>query len=342
MIKIIISVLLSAVMPGLGQLYNRQKWKAVILISAFLVLGWLNLVNGGLLDEWILLLRIIGALDGGYVGYKIYRGIGNTTFLTTEKAIFQIGLVAVIVIGLSLSAFFMVREELRQEILAELQSPRDLNEVKQEAIQYLEQKYKKKFIAGHANYMPVTGQYTVRAYPEDNRQAKVLVYGYTKRDFQDTYVIGVLSLELKKKVNPIVDQIFGRENLWDSNIGIELGKDLEKKYERGKIPPLQTVLKSEPNQVTATISLSLYDTDPGKQEEEQILRFIKELQALSIKTVTIHIEYFDPNFKEKKDDSNVHPVDYRKFYLGMWVDDLKSIRSEKDLKQFILTDERGK
>ncbi|MBN2909184.1 hypothetical protein JQC72_06565, partial [Polycladomyces sp. WAk] len=63
------------------------------------------------------------ALDGGYVGYKIYRGIVNTTFLTLREAMIQIGITAVIVIGLSLSAFFMVREELRQEILAELQSP---------------------------------------------------------------------------------------------------------------------------------------------------------------------------------------------------------------------------
>ncbi|MBN2909185.1 hypothetical protein JQC72_06570 [Polycladomyces sp. WAk] len=216
-----------------------------------------------------------------------------------------------------------------------------MNEVKQEAIQYLEQKYKKKFIAGHANYMPVTGQYAVRAYPEDNRQVQVLVYGYTKRDFQDTYVIEILSLELQKRVNPIIDQIFDRENLWDHDIGIELDRNLEKKYERGKIPPLQTVLKTEPKYVTTTISLILYDTDPGKQEEEQILQFIKKLQSLNIKTANIIVEYYDPAFKEKKDDGNVYAVDYLRYSFRMGIEELKLFKTKEDLKRFVIYDKRN-
>lgn len=46
-----VALILSAILPGLGQLYNREFWKGAIFLVAGLVLGWASAALVPPLDE---------------------------------------------------------------------------------------------------------------------------------------------------------------------------------------------------------------------------------------------------------------------------------------------------
>lgn len=96
------AALLSAVLPGLGQVYNRQYWKVPIVLSGMIVFGHYINYNNKVYHS----LRN-AALSNNSAGINPYEGIiGSTDALVRNRDIFRRNRDFMIVLG---SAFYLLQ-----------------------------------------------------------------------------------------------------------------------------------------------------------------------------------------------------------------------------------------
>lgn len=328
----VISVLLSLLYPGLGQLYAGRRLRGILFISGELIITFINTFTNGYLDLLFYGVYIWALVDAVILARKSE----DHQFLRGGRLVIEVGLAAVISLSLMYGAQYLGEWSLGQLLFQE-KSPEEIAKVKEETKRYLEERYDEAFEVKNARYIHSVGKYNVIAKPKSKPQLK---FGVSVNDsittFEDRYLYELWSDQATEETKSIVDQAFNEEKHF-LKVGVGFNEELMNDI-RGKVPSLMEMRKTYPDDYDESINLFLIKdvTDPGLEAKKiyQLVTFIQE-QGLR---ATVQVEYYDEDLlkngiKEVNPDNSYEYKEYlRKMVVLGTSEQVQDISSPEDIE----------
>lgn len=326
----VISVLLSLLYPGLGQLYVRRRLRGILFISGELIITFINTFTNGYLDLLFYGVYIWALVDAVILSRKSE----DHQFLRGGRLVIEVGLAAVISLSLMYGAQFLGEWSLGQ-LLFQKKSPEEIAKVKEETKRYLEERYDEAFEVKNVRYIHSAGRYSVVATPKSKPQ---LNFGVSVNDsittFEDRYLYELWSDQATEEAKSIVDQAFNEEKHF-LKVGVGFK---EMNGIRGKVPSLTEIRETHPDDYDQSINLFLIKdvTDPELEAKKiyQLVAFIQEQELRA----TVQVEYYDEDLLKKgiKEVNPDNSYEYKEYLRKMVVlgtpEQVQDISSPEDIE----------
>lgn len=305
MLRMVIAIVLSMIHMGVGQLLNRQWAKGIAFILIRHLLPYVLLllhIQSPLLDILFRLIWLYSVIDAGVVAWKVEKGVIKQEVLRGKKAIFTIGGVLAVLLPLAFAPQITLFLALAmQGPLFNSASDEELEEVRMNAEQYLEERYEQDFDVEEPDYTPQTGTYRMDASPKGNAEGSFLV---SKRGetFNDGYVNNVWKNEFSSIINPVMEDTF--DNLWSWTMGVSYEEELEDEIDIKDLPSYEYIRESYPNNYHQTIAIYLFH---DMTEENKALMYAKAYELIEVikgenaNNTHLTISFHDPELLEKMD-----------------------------------------
>ena len=270
---VIVSTLLSIIYPGIGQIYNGQRVKGILLILLELILGYIEAGNFYLLLAFSIV-WLYGIVDALWTSIQMQRGKKEPRFLKGRRGVLEVGIALVITLPLVLISSAISPEGLI--IPMNRKPPEDLAVVQKEAEEYLEKKYGEEFGTKDPYYIHQIGEYNFTAYPKKNPDLLFEVYRKVSGPFDDTYLILHWSKQSEEALQPTMDELFPDAWIFYSDFGVKEEVEAEV-LRQGEIPDYEGVLDRFRGQYTQHVNIAIIKdiNGPEEAELERILRLIQ-------------------------------------------------------------------
>ncbi|TCS94679.1 hypothetical protein [Hazenella coriacea] len=329
---ILISSALSIIYPGLGQMYNRQIWKAVLLFLVCVPMDWINFMKDDLVWEWRLLFTLVAVIDAGYTAWRITQD-SSRSFLTVKQSFIRIGISVVILAFCTLGLRFAFIQAFNQAVKEQQNFKVEDPELNKEVTEYLEEKYQQEFEILKTNTF--VGEYDILAAPKGQPDVKFSVSGTSKENFIDTYYSALWSKQVQKNWQPVIDQTFGIT--FDNKIDITTNsmEIRQRKVENGKMPHVSEVLQKDSYQITPYIKINIIQNFNRENKEEQlekVLSFVQMLQSQNVTQAQVDIKFYDEVLK-KTGTKNYSKVKHMQNFVLILDDEFLKIKTVEDLEE---------
>src|SRR5690606_18319720 len=334
--RLFFAIILSLLFPGWGQYVNGQRWKALIFMGLYLV--------GIVLDRTILLwpisdilLKIISVIDAVVIGLKIRRGEREVPrgkrFVVEVIVVFVVSLlIALVVDEWTIQFIPNPFEELQK--LAE-PSEEEKRKVKEEAEQYLKERYGEEFYVDNLRYIWQTNTWDMRGHLK-NEEGWDFWVSKQKGQFRDAYFTHRISRDAEEEIKPQIEEAFDSLINWDTAVGV--ADEIEDRYAKS-IPSYQELRqKTRRYKQIITIALATSLTKENQEQElEEVYRLVSYLNQNDIRA-KLEIYYYDPSIKENgiKRVDVTRRIQYEKFLTAkIEIDDVSQIERERDLRNHL-------
>ncbi|WP_131924069.1 hypothetical protein [Hazenella coriacea] len=333
---ILISSILSIIYPGLGQMYNRQTWKAVLLFLICIPMDWINFMKDDLVWEWRLLFTLVAVIDAGYTAWRITQD-SSRSFLTMKQSFIRIGISVVILAFCTLGLRFAFIQAFNQAVKEQQNFKVEDPELNKEVTEYLEEKYQQKFTVTKTSIMMDT--YVIRAAPNGQPDQDFMITGTSKEDFSDTYFAAFWSKQAEQSWQPMIDQTFG--TTFDNNLHISYADEIEQlELADGKISDLTDALEKNPEYITPYIRIQTIQNLNQKNKEEQlekVLSFVQMLQSQNVTKAQVKVLFYDEVLK-KTGTKNYTNAEHLQNFVLILDDEFSKIKTVEDLKERLKMD----
>jgi hypothetical protein len=200
--------------------------------------------------------------------------------------------------------------------------------IKEKAIQYIKDTYKKDFEVSEVSKDLFTGQtYSVKGNIKDDQNTSVLII-IEPDGIRDSYVDELWTEELKPTITTLVKKYFDVRKIEHFVYSNGTEKD---KY-KGDIPSVFKMLKNggDPD-FALTITLDVYEKNG--QYEQGIQNFLKELKGLNFNETGVAVFVYDDKLKTAPEGAK--ESDYLLYRYNIPIDDIQNIDIDKhDLDQY--------
>ncbi|WP_131924068.1 hypothetical protein [Hazenella coriacea] len=328
---ILISSALSVIYPGLGQMYNRQTWKAVLLFLVCIPMDWLNFVKGNLVWEWRLLFTIVVVIDAAYTAWRITQD-SSRSFLTMKQSLIRIGISVVILAFCTLGLRFAFIQVFNQAVKEQQNFKVNDSELNKEVIEYLQERYQEEFVVMQVNYM--VDRYVFKVSPKEQPEMIFIVTGDSKENFRDTYSSKVWAKQARQEWNPMIAQTFG--TTFDNRISISYrGEMNEQKLIDGKVPDLKDALRNDSEYMIPYIEINIiqnFNQENKDEQLEKVLSFVQMLQSQNVSRSQIDINFYDEVLK-KTGTKNYTNAEHLQNFIVILDYDFSKIKTVEDLEE---------
>lgn len=328
---IIISSVLSIIYPGLGQMYNRQLWKAILFFLVCIPMDWINFVKDDLVWEWRLLFTIIVVIDAGYIAWRITQD-PSRSFLTVKQSLIRIGISVVLLTFCTIGLQFTFFKVFNQAVNGQQNFKVKDSELNKEVIEYLKEKYQQEFVVMKTSYM--MDRYVIQASPKGQPDMDFMVTGNSKEDFRDTYYSTVWSKQARREWNPVINQTFG--TTFDNRISISYTDEItEQKPINGKIPSFMDALKSDSEYITPYIEINIiqnFNRENKDEQLEKVLSFVQILQSQNVSKSQVKFRFYDEVLKNTG-TKNYSRAKHMQNFVLILDDDFSKIKTVEDLEK---------
>jgi TM2 domain-containing membrane protein YozV len=337
-LRLFIAIVLSLLIPGLGQYVNGQRWKGLAFIGLTLVGIVLENTVLVMFPYIVTLLTLVSIIDAILMGLKIRRGQREapkgTRFVVEIIVLTVVSLlVALVVDEWTIQYIPNPFEELQN--LAE-PSEEEKKKVKEEAEQYLKDRYGEEFYVDNLHYTWQTDRWSMRGHLK-NEEGWDFYVSKQGDQFMDTYFTHRISRDAEEEFKPIIEEAFDSLINWQTSVIAE--DEVEDKYAKS-IPSYQE-LRKETRKYRQIIRIALATSLTEKNQElelEKVFRLVSYLNQNHIRA-ELEIFYYDPAIKNngiKKVDFT-RRIQYEKFLTGkIEIYDVTSqVKTKGDLKKYL-------
>ena len=288
--RIILSAVFSLILPGIGQLINGQRWKGITILILTLI-G--TAVKGLVTIVPLIFIYLWALIDAVVVAYGIYKGKRE---VPSHKKILIEVLIA-LVIGVPLS--FLANEFAKEEIILsvpgmedEAKIKQDEEKVKQEAIQYLKEKYNDEFDVRDVRYTWKTGTYYMKARPKEQPEITFNVRKSKSEPFSDTYLIRVWSEQAKQEMGDLLKPIYPKYMTYTVSAGFDESTEADV---AGKEIPSYQELRQRTDKGSQELKIFVIQNITPRNKEEQIDKIFQIITYLNENNIesSLLIEFYD-------------------------------------------------
>ncbi|SDZ00512.1 hypothetical protein [Thermoactinomyces sp. DSM 45892] len=199
-------------------------------------------------------------------------------------------------------------------------TPEEEQKVKEQARQYIKEKYHKEFAVKEIFKSRVTGaSYDVRGTIQDGKNTPFTVMIEPPKEIRDTYIRRLFSDELKLPIKRLAEQIFDLR-LMEDNLICSFRDGMGAKY-TGEIPSVFEVLKKGDKALYFQVNLEVYEK--SDQAQKEISNFLQSLKEMNFHEVTVVVYVYDNRLKSapKKEDADK----YLLYRYNITPDDIQTI-----------------
>jgi TM2 domain-containing membrane protein YozV len=333
----VIAGLLSLLFPGLGQIYNRQTNKGLIVMCLQFVFILVGILTMGFLGAPAVILWIWVIVDAIINAQKRDGQNMKQPSVPKGKSLYvELGIGAVIAIVL----VFLVWK-IGTGIYCEPHP--DKKVVKEDALQYLTEKYEQEFKITKVkfNCYPYN-TFEIKAYSLNNPDVTITMYAPSTGDeFSDDYIGKLWDKESKEELKPLVEKFYPESPPFRADIIINRDA-IDKLQKSTKVPSLKQARKHYINEMTLSFELVLFKklTQENKQiEMKNVFDLIQHLKGTGIPRIGITINYYNPKL-EKKGREVLEDVSHKfweelQYYLRIEAEDIPSIQTPEDVTKYL-------
>lgn len=336
--RLFIAIVLSLLIPGLGQYVNGQRWKGLAFIGLTLVGIVLENTVLVMFPYIVTLLTLVSIIDAILMGLKIRRGQREapkgTRFVVEIIVLTVVSLlVALVVDEWTIQYIPNPFEELQN--LAE-PSEEEKQKVKEEAEQYLKDRYGEEFYVDNLHYTWQTDRWSMRGHLK-NEEGWDFYVSKQGDQFMDTYFTHRISRDAEEEFKPIIEEAFDSLINWQTSVIAE--DEVEDKYAKS-IPSYQE-LRKETRKYRQIIRIALATSLTEKNQEqefEKVFRLVSYLNQNHIRA-ELEIFYYDPAIKEKgiQEVDFTRSGEYQEYSTGLLeINDVSKIKTAKDLETYLI------
>ncbi|OYD06317.1 DUF4199 domain-containing protein [Paludifilum halophilum] len=333
MIHVVLATLLSIIYPGVGQIYNRQRMKGIVIILVYSILGYISIGNIYLMS-FFMIIWVLAILDSLWTAVRMVRKKVNRGFLQGKRAVIEVGIALTIAL---LYVWFSV--DISQPLWTKEshQPPQKVTSVQKEAKNYLKDKYGDSFKVEKPQYITEFNKYRMKAYPQDDPKLRFTVTKRGSQPFEDTYVIAALSKQSQEEMQPLIDKLYPDVWVYESHVGIE--NEAEKDMISKNMLDYQEVRNQYPGQYTQHVDLKLIKDLEGKQKEVEMRKILKTIQFFKenrVQKVNLNVTYYSESLPEKARDQKIklgNYYEYLTFEFDMNPQDINKINKLEDVKE---------
>jgi hypothetical protein len=177
-------------------------------------------------------------------------------------------------------------------------SAEEEKQVKEAAIQYIQDTYQKELVIQEVNKDRVFGNsYDINGYVKDGKNTPIFITG-KPGDFQDSYVSRLWTDELEPHIKQLI-----QSNLDLRNINTFSYTDGTKKTNyKGEIPSVFKVLEKGEKDFTLKLTLEVYGQN--EQVESGISQLLHELKKMNFNKIIVTIFVYDNQLKSSSHIQN--------------------------------------
>ena len=286
--RIILSAVFSLILPGIGQFINGQRWKGLIIL--FLTL--LGTALKGIVTIIPLTLIYIWALiDALIVSYQIYQG--NKEGPTFKAQWLEVLIALVIAVPLS----FLANEFSKERVVValpeeETKIKQDEEKVKQEAIQYLEEKYNDEFAIKDVSYTWKTETYYMKASSKTRPEITFSVRKTKNKPFIDTYLVSIWSEQAEEAMGSLLRHLYPK--FLPYPVTARFDKDTAREVTGKEIPSYKELRKTT-DKGSQTLKIFVIQNITERNKEEQIDKIFEIITYLNENNInsSLLIEFYD-------------------------------------------------
>ncbi|PRX39225.1 hypothetical protein CLV97_1277 [Planifilum fimeticola] len=211
-------------------------------------------------------------------------------------------------------------------------SEEEKQKVKQEAEQYLKERYGEEFYVDNLHYIWQTDTWDMRGHLK-NEEGWDFWVSKERGQFKDAYFTHRISRDAEEEFKPIIEEALDSLINWQTSVVAE--DEVENKYAKS-IPSYQE-LRKETREYRQIIRIALATSLTEKNQEqefEKVYRLVSYLNQNNIRA-EIEIFYYDPSIKEKgiKKVDFTRRVQYEGFLTAkIEIDDVSQVKRERDLE----------
>lgn len=298
--NIILATALSFLYPGIGQIYNRQKVKGIILIVIQLILAVLNILALGKMNLLYNSIWVIGIIDALVVAIIKERRTKDLDQTENEKRPWVLIVVTTVIAYLlhyGIAYALGIAMFSPQTFSMQLENQRETESVKSEVQTYLQKKYHKKFVVDQAKYYWETDGYQFVVHPMDNPHLHFPVLKDPANGLVDGYIERLWVKESTDEVTPIVKSIYPQYVTVESGVSID-GADEKKVIQPNKILTYKEYRKKNKGYRHDLRIYVIKDVNPT-DEKQNLFRLITELRKRGITNLFLIAQFYDPSVLEK-------------------------------------------
>lgn len=336
--RLFIAIILSLLIPGLGQYVNGQRLKGLAFIGLTLVGIVLENTVLVMFPYIVTLLTLVSIIDAILMGLKIRRGQREAP----EGTRFVVEIIVLTVVSLLVA--LVIDEWTIQYIpnpFEELQnlaepSEEEKKKVKEEVEQYLKDRYGEEFYVDNLHYTWQTDRWSMRGHLK-NEEGWDFYVSKQGDQFMDTYFTHRISRDAEEEFKPIIEEAFDSLINWQTSVIAE--DEVEDKYAKS-IPSYQE-LRKETRKYRQIIRIALATSLTEKNQEQELEKVFRLVSYLNQNHIRAELEifYYDPAIKNngiKKVDFT-RRIQYEKFLTGkIEIYDVTSqVKTKGDLKKYL-------
>ena len=332
---IIIASILSVMYPGIGQLYNKERRKGILLVVLELLLGFFDDYSF-IITLLFIAIWIYGIVDALLRSIIINREGAN--FLKGRQAVLETGIV--LILALSLTVISNMVFSGQRTVNIDNQPPQKLNEVQQEAQIYLKRKYNQSFEVGTPKYTSDTGEYNMVAYPKEKSNIKFVVYKTKTESFDDTYLNKVWSVQSENELKPVINDLYSDVWIFSSEVGVD--QSVKTDVLNNEILRYEDLRTNYPKGYAQHVSISVIKNLSKKNKDKELekaFKLVRFLKERNIDHVNLSIAYYNDSLPEeaKSEKDNLGDYyDYLEYEISIDEQTLPAIKDVKDIESYLI------
>lgn len=314
MINIFLSSFLSFFIPGLGQLYNKQRGKGIAFFAIAIVLSYVGFFYTLPILSFF---RFISAIDAGIkTNQLLKRGIENS-FLPAKKAFIELGIcILFFFVVVKVPTWMMVAPILKQGFFQQA-SEEEMEIAKNKVIQYVQERYGREASVDLADYIPELSKYTIAVSFDDDPENPFWVnHSKYRETFEDFYIHGEWTREFDEAIEPVVYNTFEHVWLYDSSLYVE--DEVLAQIDPKNIPTYEQMRIDYPEGYVHKFSISVFEdmNEDNKSEKlAKILTIIQSIQGIEVKNIQLGFDFYEERLLKEKGPNIQVSADYLDYFL---------------------------
>lgn len=338
-LKIFIAGVLSFLFPGLGQLYNQQKFKGALFILLGILFIYLNFFG---LRLPLILFRCIAAAEAAYFANKILKSGNNEGFLKPKRAIIELTISIILVCVLTFVPYRLLIKPATGHFSqqSDVKSEEEIKIAEEKMINYLEEKYQIKFLITEKTlYIPELGKYDYVISPQDQSFYFGGNYYENKNKFEDNYLNGLWGEEFDKEVKLLSESLF--KNIWKYSAGVWVDEEIkEREINPLNIPNYKQLREKYPNGYDQKFQLYVFENmnEANKMEKlKKVYELVQWIKSNEINKIQFRVCFYDEKLLKDQGDQISPNINNRKFLqyeVAISSNGFLKINSLEDLLEF--------
>lgn len=347
MLRVILAGIFSFLFPGIGQIFNNQWLKGIILALVELSILYFIVPN-----MWItILFRVIwlyAIVDAVVIALRARRGLAKSKGLNGIQAVAGVGIAMLLVLPLAWFPTYLpdyiYSLAAKSEQNIEDNVPEDqMKEEEKEYMEYLEDKYGEKFIFTENRYDSLFDHYVFEVRPENDDELTFIVFQDEHDEFNDTYIRDIWTRDANKQFDPFINELYDNVWLYDLKVILGSGDDQQILEENETIPSFEESAEKYAQNYNYSVMIYVIqdmDDENMQGELERMYEVITFFEENNITAYNYEIEYYNEEIIDHIDEDTkpdvVEHSEYASFFLSLGEKEFAEISSPKDIEQYLV------